>query len=350
NPELSGGAGVSGVRGVAGFPNGETYRIGTPKPTGYVARLFLRGTIPLSRESDTTGGDPNHLTTIEPAERIELTGGRLSLMDVFDDNAYSHDPRTQFLNWALMGNGAWDYPADTRGYTWAFVATYNRPAWAVSVAAAMMPREANGQDFDTDLSRSMGTALEVVLKERLGLPGTLRLELYHNRGKMGSYREALTAAHPDVDSVGAASGGRKWGFGLNWEEQLGRYAGVFLRAGWNDGEYESFVFTEIDRTLSAGVVLDGRWWRQDEHLLGVAAVLNGLSRDHQDYLAAGGYGFIIGDGALHYGGEAILELFYRFQLTKEIALTPDYNFIINPAYNRDRGPVHLFGMRVHVEF
>ncbi len=350
NPEVTGGSGLSRTTGIAGFPNGEIYRVESPALKLYPARMFLRQEVPLSAEREKVDDDENTLGGSTAASKLVFTAGKISLMDIFDDNAYSHEPRTDFLNWALMGNGAWDYPADTRGYTWAFVAEYIRPGWAVRFALATVPSSANGPDFDWNLARAHGEALEIELCDVFtSQTNVIRFFVYRNLAKMGNYRQALdTGSPPDVVST-RAYGRSKVGFGLNGEFTITHDLGAFARLGWSDGRNETWVFTEIDRTISGGCVLNLRFLGRPADRVGLAAVLNGLSGPHEEYLSAGGNGFIIGDGALRYGVETIVEAFYAARIMPEFELSVDYQFVSNPAYNRDRGPVHVLAARAHVK-
>ena len=277
------------------------------------------------------------------------------MMDFFDNNTYSHDPRTQFYNWALMGNGAWDYPANVRGYDYGVALELVKPKWAVRTAFVTMPKEANGQQMQFNVSESFGTAVEFERKYKLGkYPGILRAMAYFNLAPMGNYDQSIQLGKaqdtiPDITLTGA-EGRTKYGFGINFEQNLGRNFGAFMRAGWNDGQNETWVFTEIDRTLTAGLNIDGNLWKRDDDNLSVALIMNGISSPHANYLKAGGMGFIIGDGNLKYAPEFIAEIYYSFQFFgKLLWICPDYQFILNPAYNQDRGPANAFGLRVHVE-
>jgi len=353
NPELGGGSGISSTLGVAGFPNGETYRIGDPAPVVEIARLFVRQSFNLGGAGDTTAIEDglNQVSGALPAHRLTITAGKFSIVDIFDDNRYSHDARTQFMNWALMSAGAWDFPADTRGYTWGLALEYIRPEWSIRVSSVMVPREANGMPMDPHINEAHSETIELEIPYTLAaLPGTLRLEGFHTLAHMGNYREAIddTMYHLDITRT-RAYGRSKSGLTLNLEQPLTKSAGLFMRAGWNDGKNETWAFTEIDRSLSAGVLIDGPFAARPQDSFGAAIVLNGLSADHEEYLSRGGYGFLIGDGKLNYGLETITELFYGWHATTFLALSADYQFVVNPAYNRDRGPVHVMGFRVHVE-
>ncbi len=356
NPELSGGSGFSKTTGVAGFPNGEVYRVSDPAPHVYIARLYAEHVFPLSDEYVYAEDAINQVARFRPESYFAILAGKYSVMDFFDNNKYSHDPRTQFYNWALMGNGAWDYPANTRGYTYGLTFELVKPEWALRFSEVMVPVEANGSKMDSDIKNAHSSAIEFEHKYSIGnRPGTIRLMSYLTRARMGNYRRAIkwgidNNTAPEVDSVDVI-GNTKFGFGINIEQEISKNIGMFIRTSWNDGNNQTWVFTEIDRHISAGLVLDGAMWNMEDNKFGIAQIINGLSGDHRDYLGAGGYGFIIGDGKLNYHPEFVTELYYSFKIPHNpFWITPDYQFIMNPAYNKDRGPVHAFGIRAHCEF
>jgi high affinity Mn2+ porin len=356
NAEMGGGSGFSQARGIAGFVNGEVYRVSDATPKIYTARLFLKQIFALSTETQKMEDDANQLATNMPVSYISVAMGKFSVLDFFDDNKFSHDPRTQFYNWALMGNGAWDYPADTRGYTSGVVAELVKPQWALRLSSVMVPTTANGPVMDKDILHANSEAIEFEHQYKIGnQTGVVRLMSFITMGGMGNYKEALawgTAQNsaPAIDSTHAV-GRTKFGFGINIEHNINENVGLFLRSSWNDGRNETWAFTEIDRALSLGVQLNGSLWKRNDDKLGLAFLANGLSNDHRDYLKAGGYGFIIGDGHLNYQPEMITELYYSLKVKNyPIWFSPDYQFIVNPGYNKDRGPVHAFGVRTHIEF
>ena len=351
NPEVSGGRGLSSTLGLAGFPNGEATRVNALAPTPYIARLFWRQTIGLGGEQEEVADGVNQIAGSRDISRLTFRIGKMSATDRFDDNAYSHDPRTQFLNWSLMDNGSWDYPANTRGYTYGLTAELNQKDWAIRYGVFGEPAVANGSEFDPHLLRANGHAGELELRyELLGRPGKARILAFLNNAHMGSFRESLreNPEHPDITSSRAYR--VKYGFGLNLEQQLTDDLGGFVRVGWADGHTESWAFAQIDRTVSAGLQLKGTRWHRPSDQCGLAIVFNGLSAGQRDYLAAGGIGFIIGDGRLRYGPEGILETYYTWRPKEFLGLTLDVQGVNNPAYNRDRGPVAIAGVRVHMEY
>ena len=352
NPEISGGRGLSGTTGLGGFPNGEATRVGMVQPTPYVARLFLRQVIGLGGEQEDIEDGPNQLAGKRDVNRVTFRVGKMSATDVFDDNTYSHDPRTQNLNWSLMANGAWDFPANTRGYTYGIAVDWNQKDWAWRYGVFGEPTEANGSDIDPKLLKANGHATEFEYRfTAADRPGKVRLLAYGNNAHMGNYRDALQVAGTGPPDVTATRAYRtKYGFGLNLEQELTEDLGAFARLGWNDGRTETWAFTEIDRTASAGLVWKGTSWSRPADRLGVAVVVNGLSDPHRDYLAAGGIGFIVGDGALRYGPEEIIETYYSLQIRKGIVLSFDFQGVNHPAYNRDRGPAAIAAVRAHFEY
>jgi high affinity Mn2+ porin len=363
------GFGLSDARGIDGFPNGEAFRLGTHVPNGAISRLFLRQTLGLGGEEETVIEGPLQLQGSRDISRITVTVGRFSAKDIFDTNAYANDPRTQFMNWSLMANAAWDYPADSLGYITGLAAELNQPGWALRYGFFQMPSISNGLSWENrflkwpyDPSAANGAFLDawgmVVEVERRHLwnthPGTVRLLTFLNRANMGSYQEAAEIARFSglpADIVATRDYRHKYGFGLNVEQELARNVGVFSRLGWNDGNNESWVFCDVDRTATAGLSIAGESWNRPNDRIGFAGILNGISDTHQDFFAAGGVGILAGDGTLSYGWEQILEAYYDLSAWKTVHLTVDYQFVNRPAFNRARGPVPAIGaIRLHWEF
>lgn len=350
------GAGVSGATGLGGPTNGDVVRQGSASlhKDFYIARAYLRYLMPLSGEVMGVARSQDHIPGQEAATRFEFKLGKMAANDDFDLNRYANSTRTQFLNWSLWNNTAWDFAADTRGYTNGVMAAYVSPRWSLRAGVYQMPTQANGDDLDSPLTKARGENFELTLGP--GVTGTVvRLLAYRNIARMGIYREALANAAPGSTPDIAADdrlGRKKIGYGLNLEQPLTDTGetGFFLRAGWNDGKAESFAFTEVDRTLTLGLQVAGNHWGRGSDRLGLAIAANGLSRDHRDYLAAGGSGFMLGDGQLNYGTEQIVEVYYRIQLQKYVQLSPDFQYIRNPGYNLDRGPARFIAMRLHVEY
>jgi high affinity Mn2+ porin len=355
NPEIAGGEGLSRATGVAGFPNGETFRVGATKPVAYLARAYVAQWIPLSKNladsSSQLDDRANQLSRILPEKYIRLVGGKFCLADFFDGNAFSHDPRSQFMNWSLMSNGAWDYAANVRGYTVGAMAEYVETGkQAVRLCAALLPTEANGADLNYDISEALSWQIEYERSWHLGLgDGKIRALAFLNSANMGNYDEAKTK-QIDISET-RFLGRKKVGLGLNIEQNLSENVGIFVRGSWNDGKNETWAFTEIDNSFSFGGVLKGNISSQPTEW-GVAWVRNGISNEHANYLKNGGLGFIIGDGKLNYAGENVGETYVKIALfNQKLHLSANYQLVINPAYNNDRkGPIHFFAVRTHVEF
>jgi high affinity Mn2+ porin len=354
NPELLAGQGFSHTLGMAGFPNGEIYRVDSPSPKIVLSRLYFQQVWGLGQATEKKESDQNQLAGAVSIERITFVAGKFSLADFFDNNTYSHDPRTQFMNWALFTNGSWDYPADTRGYTYGFYTEYNRASWAVRAATVMVPRQANQLILDPNIANAHGDQIEFENRYHVQEhPGAFRLLGWMNHAHMGNYQAAVADAvslgtTPDITTTRSYS--QKYGFGINIEQELMNNLGFFTRAGWDDGRTETWAFTEIDRTAQAGFSLKGTSWNRPEDVLASAYGINGLSPDHRAYLAAGGIGFLIGDGKLNYAPEQIWETYYALKLCPHVTLTPDIQLAKNPAYNADRGPVLVGAIRLHAEF
>lgn len=355
NPEAAQGSPLSNLTGLGGFTNGEMARSSGPTLKFYRARLFLRQTWGLGGEQEAVESGPNQLAGMQDKRRWVLTAGNLSVTDLFDGNAYSHDPRTQFLNWSLITHGAFDFAADARGYSWGAAGEWYHDDWVLRAGRFIQPNQPNQQPLDLRIFQHYGDQIELEHAHSLGgQPGKLRLLAFRNRARMSRYQDALdlaarTGGVPSIDAV--RNGVQvKRGFGLNLEQALSRDVGLFARASWADGKTEIYAFTEIDRSLSGGLLVQGGSWGRAQDSLGLALARNGLSRVHRSYLAAGGMGFFIGDGRLNYRAEQVYEAFYNLQLAKAAWLTLDWQHIRNPAYNADRGPVNVVSARLHTEF
>jgi high affinity Mn2+ porin len=350
DPELAGGRGFSGVTGIADAPNGELPRVASATPKPYIARLFITHDFGFGPERETVEADANSLGGTRPMTRYSVTVGRFTVTDFFDNNRYSHDPRTQFMSWGTMYNGAWDYPADTRGYTWGWVHEFHTRNWSARYASVGMPRDANGLRFDRRILVNRGDVAEGEFhRETSGHPGTVRALAYLNRANAGSYREALQMPAPDVTAT-RRNGTRKFGFGVSADQEITKDIGVFGRLGWNDGKTESFCFTAIDRLATVGVSVIGDRWKRPHDTAATAVTIAGLSAVHAEYLARGGLDFIIGDGALTYGKEIVSETYYSAQVFSGGFVTLDLQHVTNPAYNKDRGPVWIGSLRLHLEW
>ena len=330
-PEIAAGAGLSKVLGLGDAPNGETFRVTTTEPRLYIARVYLKKIFSFQSNLN---------------NYFDLIVGKISLADFFDNNKFSHDPRTQFLNWGLMSNGAWDYPADTKGYTPSLLVEYFNKHQEFRLAYSLMPTLPNGSMMDWNISKSGGFSGEWVNKYNLiGNPGAIRLLVFLNRAFMGNYTRALDTAI----EVTRSYQNQKFGFGINLEQQFNDHLGGFFKTSWNDGKNETWAFTEIDKSLSMGVELNGRTWRNKLDKIGLAYINAGLSKEHQNYLSKGGLGFTLGDGKLNYAAENVFELYVLKSIIKDQLFgTLDYQTILNPGFNADRkGPLCIYSMRLH---
>jgi len=364
DPEMARGAGVGGAVGLAGFPNGDVLRvpgfgIGALPETPYLGRYFARFTVATGKGVTQIAAGQNQIAGEAPSNRLVLSAGKMSTADIFDTNAYSNNTRTQFMNWALINCAAYDYAADTRGYSDGVALEWVHPTWALRLGSFEMPVVPNGPVLATHWSQDRGDQIEAdfypkVLKGKD--PATVRLLEYRNFAHMGNYRDALALAagtgQPPNITATERDGAVKYGSVLNMEQPLGDDGdtGLFARLGWDDGATESFAYTECDDQVSLGAQISGKRWRAPQERFGIALVSDGLSAPHRDYLAAGGTGFLLGDGKLNYGRETIMETYWLRQVTKQVAFTIDYQLIANPGYNQDRGPVSLVTARLHYEF
>ena len=358
------GSGVSNATGLAGLTNGDVVREGASglKKQFYIARGYLRFMLPLGDAVAPVARAQDQIPGTEAGTRLEFKLGRMALPDDFDQNSYAGSPRTQFLNWSLWANTAWDYAANTRGYTDGFVIGYVSPSWSLKYGAYLMPILANQQTLESSFRRARGQNLQLTLSP--WSTGTVvRLLAYFNTARMGDYAAALAiaAATGTTPNIVAddREGRHKYGFGVNAEQPLADEGatGVFLRWGWNDGHTESFAFTEVEQVATLGGQLAGAHWHRPDDRLGLALVSEALSPGHRDYLAAGGAGFLLGDGRLSYGREQILEAYYRLQYVwpqqagpVRWQVGPDFQYVRNPGYNRDRGPARFWAVRLHLEY
>jgi high affinity Mn2+ porin len=353
NPELDQGFGLSNTLGLAGFSSGEAYKVGRNHLYYRLQRLFIRQTIDLGGERQVVDPDLNQLGGSHDANRIVITVGKISVADIFDANSYAHDPRSDFLNWSIIETGSFDYAADAWGYTPGAVVEWYQGSWVLRSAVMDMSTVPNSTRYDPKFDQLQ--FIEEVERDwsLRGRSGKLRVTGFVSRGRMASYKDAI--------AYGEATGGppqlapvRRYasrpGVAASFEQQLTSNLGAFVRAGWSDGRKEAFEFTDIDRTVAAGLSLAGANWGRKDDVVGLAGVVNVLSRDGERFLGAGGLGILVGDGVLpHPSAEKDLEAYYKLRLTKALALTADYQLSVDPAYNRDRGPVSIFGARLHVQ-
>lgn len=357
NPELLQGFGVANTTGAGGYPNGEAQKSNFPYPRYNTSRLFLRQEFGLGGEREKVESEYGQLSGERDVSRITLQAGKYSVKDLFDGNSYAEDPRVDFLNWSIWAAGAFDYPADRLGLTWGFTAELNRPSWAVRAGYFLVGNEPNANTFDTALFARGGYVGELELRYRpFDRPGAVKLGTWMNSAFSGSYNEAvaLAALTPGLnanDTIAQTRRGRtKYGLYLNLEQEIADDLGLFGRFSWNNGASEIMAFTDIDASLSLGASIKGMRWGRPDDRIGIAGALNSLSADHSNYLAAGGLGVLVGDGALTYASEAVVETYYAFQVAKGVVATADYQLLVNPAYNAVRGPVQVFSGRLSARF
>ena len=355
--ESAGGHGISDSLGLGGETNLDVVRNPSLSQAPYVARLMIREIIPLSSQRTEANRDEFNLATSLPVRRIELRAGKFSVADFIDQNTWGSDSHLQFLNWTTDNNGAYDYAANTRGYTDGVLIEYADHWFAARFAETLMPKVANGIHLDADVARARAENLELEVhgKRLWGREGTVRFLSYLNHANMGNYREAIAdfqrgeTAAPDI-TLTRRQGRHKYGFGLNFEQEITPVFGIFGRAGWSDGRNESFAYTEVDRTGQIGAFMQGTLWRRKNDRAGIVFEANGIVAAHQQYLALGGLGFLLGDGGLTYGPEKIVEGFYTAHLWRGFFASVDVQHINNPGYNMARGPVTVPGLRLHTDF
>jgi len=360
--ESAGGRGISEALGLAGFTNLDVVRNPALGPVPYLARVELHQTIGFSSTMTEASRGPFSLATEVPERRLELRVGKLGLPDFFDLNSVGTDSHLQFLNWTTDNNGAYDYAADTRGYTYGAIAEYNDKDWSARYGVALMPTVANSIVLDWNLKRASGQNMEFEWRHGLlgGLvspdrKGVVRALSYVNHAHMGLYRDAVKAYLTGADTTPDITkhetfGAVKYGFGLNAEQELTDNLRVYSRFGWNEGQHESFAYTEVDQTISFGGDYAGRRWGRANDKVGLAFVSNAIKGDHQEYLKLGGLGFLLGDGKLNYAREDILEGYYNLHAWRGVFYALDGQFIEHPGYNQDRGPVLVESVRMHVDF
>ena len=351
--ESTGGQGLSDAFGLAGFTNLDVVRNPTLGSAPYLARLMVGKVIAMSTEYVDVTPTPFELAPQLPARRLEIWAGKMSIVDFFDVNQAASDSHLQFTNWTVDNTGAYDYAADTRGYTYGVVVEYVSPTWALRGAVALMPQTANGISLEWNVASARGQNIELELHPTSNL--IVRTLVYVNRANMGLYTEAIDAflagvtTTPDI-SAAQRPGRIKPGVGGNVEYDITPNVRLFGRTGWNGGNTESFAYTEVNNTVVGGGDVKGTRWQRPNDRGGLAFVSNGLSEPHREYLRLGGLGFLLGDGNLRYGREQIVETYYTAHIWRGLFASVGAQFVNNPGYNRDRGPVFVRAARVHLDF
>jgi high affinity Mn2+ porin len=354
NPEIDEGFGFDDTLGLAGFSSGEAYKVGKAEPYFRLPRAFVRQRFDLGGEAATLSPGPNELGGTQTANNVVLTIGKISPVDLFDTNSYAHDPRGDFLNWTVIDSGAFDYAADSWGYTVGAAVEWTESWWTLRGGFFDLSDIPNSKLLEPGFKEFELVGEMEGRYELKGHPGKVKLLGFANYGRMGSYADAvqLGKATDEIPST-ALVRHFAWrpGVALNLEQEVTPDLGAFARFSFNDGSKETYEFTDVNRSATAGIALKGTRWNRAEDVFGLAGVLNGISGAARAYFAAGGLGVLIGDGQLpHYRTEDIIETYYSMRVAEHFMVTADYQYVANPAYNRDRGPVSIFSLRVHAEF
>jgi high affinity Mn2+ porin len=353
NPEIDQGFGLSSSVGVAGFTSGEAYKVGADYPYARLHRAFLRQTIDLGGDTETVPSGFNQFSGSQTSDRLVITVGKIGVPDIFDTNRYAHDPRGDFMNWSVVDTGTFDYAADAWGYSVGGAIEWYTGPWTFRGGVFDVSVAPNTTGLDPTFGQFQWDGEIERRYSIFGQPGKVAVTGFLTRGRMGSFQDAilLAAATGTPADIGAVRTYQsRGGIGMNLEQQIVENVGFFARAGWADGHKEPFDFTDIDRTVAAGFSISGKLWKRDDDTFGIAGVVNGITNVHQAFLNAGGLGILVGDGQLpNPGNEEILETYYSFPWFAS-RITLDYQLIVNPAYNRDRGPASVFGVRVHTQY
>jgi high affinity Mn2+ porin len=364
NPEIDQGYGFTDTLGIAGFPNGAAYKVGQFQPYGRIPRAFYRQTLNLGGEAEFIEEGPNQFAKEITHNNLTLTAGKFSVVDVFDTNRYAHDPRADFLNWSIVDSGAFDYAADSWGFTYGLALELRQENWTLRAGLFDLSNVPNSEILDSTF-KQFEMVSELERRHQFAQrEGSLKLLGFVNRGNMGSYSDAVnlalnsgtTTACPSLamseppSTACVRHHSQQGGLAINLEQELSPTLGLFAKLSANQGKKETFEFTDINQSFATGLVFQGVAWGRGGDTVGVAGVVNGLSEQARSYFSAGGMGVLVGDGWLNYGQEKITELFYNSHLTQRLSAALDVQYVINPAYNRDRGPVSIVGARVHYDF
>jgi high affinity Mn2+ porin len=360
NPEIDQGFGLADTHGAAGYTSAEAFKLGSDYPYARIQRAFLRQTIDLGGKTEKTEADTNQFAGSHTADRLVLTVGRFAIVDIFDTNKYANNAKTDFLNWSLVNAGTFDYAGDAWGFTYGAAAEWYQGRWTLRAgvfdlsatpAGGVSPL---GGELDPTFSQYQLVGEIEERHDLFGEPGKIKLTGFLSRGRAGAFADAIALAQATgqpADITAVRSDTSRPGVSVNLEQQITDTLGVFARAGWADGNIEPWDFTDIDRTVSGGVSLNGKQWGRPDDTVGIAGAINGISAVHQAFLNAGGLGILVGDGQLpHPGPEQIFEAYYSYALSSATRLSFDYQFIVNPGYNTDRGPANVFSGRVHWTF
>jgi high affinity Mn2+ porin len=353
NPEIDQGFGLSNTVGVAGFPSAEAYKVGASVPYVRLQRMFIRQTINLGGDSEKVDSAANQFSGSQTANRLVITIGKFGVVDIFDTNKYAHDPRNDFMNWTIADTGTLDYAADAWAYTYGAAVEWYQGPWTVRGGLFDLSIAPNTTELDPTFQQFQWDGEIERRYELWGQPGKIAVTGFLSRGRMGSFADAIalaaaTGGPADIAAVRQYTS--RGGVSLNIEQQITENVGAFARAGWANGDIEPYEFTDVDRTVAAGLSLSGKQWGRPDDTVGVAGVVNGITKIHEQFLNDGGLGILVGDGMLpHPGPEQIVETYYQLPVSF-FKLTLDYQFIVNPGYNEDRGPVSVVSARLHAQF
>ncbi len=354
NPEMFSGTPFSGsLVGLGGVQNGELQKGSYAPPVYYTARAFARQTFQFGGEREYLESSANQLAGYVDTNRLVISAGKFNTLDFFDANTYSHDPRTQFQNFAIFSMGAYNYAADPKGFTFGVVAEWYKDNWLLKAARLAMPKVPNTFDLDYSLSENYGDQIELTREHNLyEQPGAIRLLYFRANAFMSNYRDSInlgmqTNTTPDILNTRLANQ-KLWGYGINLEQAISNDVGVFARWSWNTGQTETQTI-DISQSLSGGVSIKGTSWGRPEDTIGIGYAISGISASEIDYLQRGGMTAFIGDGNIQYERERIFEAFYSMKAYKGVWLSADFQRIENPAFNAARGPIHIFGLRAHIE-
>jgi high affinity Mn2+ porin len=351
NPEYYQGFSFAITRGIAAFPNAQSSKVGKYRGDVFIPHLFLRQVFGFGGEQEQIDSSQLQLASKEDISRFTLTVGKMAVTDQFDNNSYAHDPSSQFLNWAVTDQGSFDYAADSIGYEYGLTLELNQKRWAARWGVFTIPRVSNGLATDGHFLKAWQQVAELEERyELFGHPGKVRFLGYLESANMGSYRATLDNPSLHEDITRTRRFRYTYGLGINFEQEISKDVGAFLRAGYRDPNYEVWQYTDISRSLSLGLQIKGTTWCRPNDTFGLAEALDGLGHAQRKYFAAGGLGILIGDGKLHYGLENVIETYYNLEVFKGVNLSLDYQLVVNPAYNQDRGPINIFMARFHFQY
>ena len=353
DPEIDQGFGLNNTLGIAGFPTGTAFKVGSDYPYARIQRYFIRQTIDLGGEVQKVDADLNQFSGSQTADRLVITVGKYSVSDIFDTNKYAQNPRKDFMNWSLIDAGAFDYAADAWGFSYGASVEWYKGDWTLRGGLFDLSIVPNSVELDSSFDEFQWIG-EIERRYQLwGLDGKIAVTGFLSRGRMGSYVDAIALAEitgGPADIAAVRTYQSRPGVAMNLEQSITADLGLFVRAGWADGSVEPYEYTDIDRTVATGISLKGNKWGRPDDTFGFAAIVNEISNEHVAFLNDGGLGILVGDGILpHPGPEQIIETYYQFPVYS-MMMTVDYQFIVNPAYNEDRGPVSVFGVRLHYQF